>query len=835
MPKPNNVEPIGGKANSGRIVQLEADSERMMRAKLARLPEAVQAVRETCHRVLLSRLKSYFERADDSLFELADKASSNEEQNLYFDSMREVRVRRHSIETNFTQAIDEAFGALVQAASTSGEDVYDTLKADALSLVHDDDLEALVAVDSSVARANAEFGESIQYLSLRLDSLMPVKVYQKNNPVGPDVICAAFMAEIKKLDVNIKAKLVLFRLFDKFVIANLGQVYKQVNNVLIEHNVMPSLPSRAGNRGSSQRTSNRRPTNQRYTDPNQIVGAVLQSEGAAGVMAPEVAATLTQLFGDQIIANNSVQVSAEQLAANQLVQLLNAAQRLPQKTGLVIRGKDIRAVVAKLRERKGGGKIGSVEDQVMNLVNMLFDFILEDRNLPATMKMLISRMQIPIIKVALADKTFFTKKGHVARKLLNEMSTAAIGWQGDADNADRDPLYKKIDQIVRTLITDFDTDVSIFNDLLVDFNAFLEKERKRVAILERRTVDAEDGKAKAEVARTTVALELEVRVCELELTEELNKLVNEAWSNVMFVTALKYGYKSPEWESMLTTLDELIWSVQQPASTEQRHELIKNVPGLLKKLRSGLDTISYNPFEMSTLFKALEGVHLSCIRGKSPIARKQEKAANSEQASVDSNDQNLTDALSDSPKNLNENEQVSTHSDSGEALKAHSVEQVADSVAPSSEESLAKNSAAQGDLEAEHTKVEEIDVPGLDPFSSSAMKDSLVQDSESKEPLSADEDEYLKQVEETFSQGAWFDMQLDEEGSSRCRLAAFIKPTGKYIFVNRNGMKVAEKTKEDLADMLRHNAIRALDNSMLFDRALETIVSGIRDSRPAQH
>lgn len=783
----NNVESIGSK-----VVQLEADSERMNRAKLARLPAAVQSVRETAQRVMLARLKSYFERADDSLFDLADKASSNEEQNLYFDSMREVRVRRHSIETHFEQAIDAGFAGLAQASNASGEDVFDTLKADALSLVHDDDLEALVAVDSSVARANAEFGEAIQYISLRLDSLVPVKVYQKNNPVGPDVVCSAFMSEIKKLDVNIKAKLVLFRLFDKFVIAHLSEVYRQVNNVLIEHNVMPSLPSN----GSKSRRAGDRRASASQAQAGVRAGTV-SAAGPSVEVTPEVSATLTRLFGDQIISDNAVQVSADQLAANQLVKLLNAAQHVPIQSAPVLRGKDIRALVAKLRERKKGAKIGRVEDQVMNLVNMLFDFILEDRNLPTAMKMLISRMQIPIIKVALADKTFFTQKGHVARKLLNEMSTAAIGWQGDADSAERDPLYKKIDQIVRTLINDFDTDVSIFNELLVEFNSFLEKERKRVAVLERRTVDAEDGKAKAEIARTTVALELEVRTAELVLTEELNKLVREAWSNVLFVTALKYGYESKEWLGMLETLDELLWSVQQPVSSEQRQKLIKSVPSLLKKLRSGLDTISYNPFEMSTLFKALEAVHLNCIRGKSPVTRK---------------------IKVDEPEKAAPKDVVNTAQADDQATREHA--DSAETQAPAAEIDADKPASAKGE------PLEEITLSGLDPFSSSAMSDSLSQDAKPAP------DPYMDEVEK-FAQGAWFEMQLDSEERTRCRLAAFIKPTGKYIFVNRNGMKVAEKTQPDLAAMLKEKTLQALDNSMLFDRALETIVSGIRESRPS--
>ncbi len=67
---------------------------------------------------------------------------------------------------------------------------------------------------------------------------------------------------------------------------------------------------------------------------------------------------------------------------------------------------------------------------------------------------------------------------------------------------------------------------------------------------------------------------------------------------------------------------------------------------------------------------------------------------------------------------------------------------------------------------------------------------------------------------------------------TRCRLAAFIRPTGKYIFVNRNGMKVAEKTQQELAQALQRGHVRPLDNSMLFDRALETVVSSLRKSPP---
>lgn len=774
----NEVESIGSK-----VVQFESDTERLTRAKLARLPAAIQSVRDQTKQRLQIQMRNYFERADDSLFDLADKAASNEEQNIYFDSMREVRVRRHSIETNFDNAIDAAFAAIaVVDGSVSEDDVYDTLKADALSLVHDDDLEALVAVDSSVARANAEYGEAIQFISLRLDSLVPVKVYQKNNPLGPDVICAAFMAEIKKLDISTKAKLLLFRLFDTSVISNLGTLYQQVNEVLIEHNVMPSLPGRK----ARQRQAPHNAHSQSAHSPQGVQvpqGAGVTSDASSGLtqVSSEVAAALTKLFGEQILSSNQVSVAPEQLAANQFVQLLNSLQHNPVQPGVIVRGADIRSMVGSASSTAGNGSIGSVEEQVMHLVNMLFDFILEDRNVPDVMKSLISRMQIPIIKVALADKTFFTKKGNVARKLLNEMSTAAIGWQGNPDTMDRDPLYRKIESIVRTLLEDFTTDIEIFNDLLADFTAFLEKERKRIAVLERRTVDAEDGKAKAEVARERVAKELSERTEDFVLPEAVEKLLNEAWSNALFVCALKYGYESQEWQGMLNTADELLWSVQAPTNADERQKLIKLVPDLLKKLRSGLETISYNPFEMSTLFKALEAVHLGCIRGVSPVSRKSEQQAASENTPEET--------ASSKAKDTNEPKQEAA-------------------------------STAQ-------REIEEITLEGLPRFSPDGLEPEASK-AEADEKVLADEPEpiHYQQVE-SFVRGAWFEMHTGDS-VVRCRFAAFIKPTGKYIFVNRNGMKVAEKSKRDLALLVKHGELHALDNSMLFDRALETIVSSMR-------
>ena len=777
---PENVKQFG----HPKVVHLEPESQRLTRSKIARLPAPVHAAHEKGLMLISSQLRIFFDKADDSLFELADKAHSNQEQNVYFDSMREVRVQRRGLEKRFTESIDQAFAALVSGDYVPPHDTGD-LTADALSLVQNEDLEEMVAVDSSISRANTDFGEDIQAISLRLDSLVPVKVYQKNNPLGPDVVCQAFMTQIKRLDIGIKAKLVLFKLFDRIVVKGLGDVYKTVNQILIDHNVLPTLTRQGRSRESNDPISSGN-----YGGQITQTGMGLNQEIPSQHSNNEVIQALQSILTQQSTA------PARTSELSQVLHLLSIAQQRVYQTNQVSQRIDVRSVLDQLQQQQGfNANIGRVDDEVINLVNMLFEFILDDRNLAPQMKTLISRMQIPVIKVALVDKSFFTKGGHAARRLLNEIATAAIGWQAP-EGERKDPLLKKVETVVQRLIEDFDTDVSIFTELLIDFTSFLEKEKRRVSVVERRTIDAEDGKAKAEVARTLVSIEVELRVLDKRLPVVAIRLIKDVWSNVMFVNALKFGYSSNEWGDCLDTLSEFVVSVEAPKSAEQRQRLIRSVPGLLKKLRTGFDTISYNPFEMASIFKELEAVHLARIKGN-PL---KVKTMSVELA------QRMSAQLGSDAEEKQKDEPIKVLKSSQQAAKVNNRETTTEK--PSSNAAKPKNTAN----EAKSTSTQ----PSKPSPKPKAARGVLPED-----------DPHMVQVQR-FVQGSWFDFKNEDGSQSRSRLAAYIKPTGKYIFVNRNGVKVAEKTQLDLAWLLKDNNLQPLDNSVLFDRALETVVTSLR-------
>src|SRR5690606_2299128 len=348
----------------------------------------------------------------------------------------------------------------------------------------------------------------------------------------------------------------------------------------------------------------------------------------------EVLQTLRELLGSRS-TSTSPSMTGEEIASQDLINILSQAQQRNMNfDSTAARGAGATPNLRELLNNilsSGQQKpqiINQVDDDVINLVSMMFDFILDDRNLAAPMKALLGRLQIPMVKVAIADKSFFSKGGHPARRLLNEMAMAALGWQESSEeNQRKDSLFNKMEAMVQTILSEFESDISIFGQLLSDFRAYLDKEKRRAQILEQRTIDAEDGKAKSERARADVDAALTSVINDQVLPESATKLLREAWANVMFITCLKYGTTSDEWLSTVNTAQLLVWSLTVPMDKDNRQRLLKVVPELLQKLRGGFESISFNPFDATQLFKQLESLHLARLRGDAVVVDVKPEAA----------------------------------------------------------------------------------------------------------------------------------------------------------------------------------------------------------------
>ncbi|HCF4296146.1 TPA: DUF1631 family protein [Pseudomonas aeruginosa] len=494
--------------NDANVVHLtRVASEPSPNAGAGRLPVILVQVRDKAALQLKQALQALFDNADDTLFEMADRATSNLEQNAFFEAMRDLRLKRKSIERVYLQKVFEEFSALNQVQSGKSVPTLDTVSFDSLSLVQNEELEESVAVDAMVARVMSRDASALAHLSTRLNTLVGRKVDEKSNPLAPRPLTAAFLDACQGLGVEIKVKLIILKLFEKYVLAHCDQLYAEANQILVAAGVLPELKSALPRRQPAVR-----PEAVRDAGTLQAQAALL--DGGQQEVFGALQELLAQVRDNSSFYRRETPENAAPISSNDLMRLLSHLQQhLPGPGAAEF---DVRDGVDQLLQRvshKSGRSrvVGQVDDDVINLVSMLFEFILDDRTLPDSLKALIGRMQIPMLKVALLDKTFFSRGSHPARRLLNEIASASLGW-AEHNDARRDSLYQKIEQVVMRLLNDFVDDPAIFAELLEDFIAFTGDERRRSELLEQRTRDAEEGRAKAELARQDVEQVLNQRL-----------------------------------------------------------------------------------------------------------------------------------------------------------------------------------------------------------------------------------------------------------------------------------------------------------------------------------
>jgi hypothetical protein len=305
----------------------------------------------------------------------------------------------------------------------------------------------------------------------------------------------------------------------------------------------------------------------------------------------------------------------------------------------------------------------------------------------------------------------------------------------------------------------------------------------------------------------------------------------------MFITSLKQGVESDEWRNCSATAQQLVWSVTAAMDKDNRQRLLKLVPELLQKLRTGLESISFSPFETTNLFKQLESVHLARLRGD---VKPQVEAAPSVSAADLAAKASEMAAKNANMKAAMVEAQMRAQQAANAAAQANKVQNAAP--AP-----VIENAAEV--VESAHEPIAETaDVKLADQAIIEPVADTVAEVVAVAEVATAAEAEHQFVVEETISesvqadpqhlalvnnitQGTWFEMQGDAGEKYRCRLAAIIRSVGKYIFVNRSGMKVAEESRESLAVALQTKRLTILDDGMLFDRALEAVIGTLREQR----
>ncbi|WP_313318366.1 DUF1631 domain-containing protein [Stenotrophomonas sp.] len=551
---------------------------------------------------------------DDVLFDRAESAGAS--QLVFLDGMRELRRRREEISRRFASHLQQAWAALESGTPLSAESALAGQSEGGLSLVPEHVLESRLAVRNFATVLLRDWKQVLQRIDHRLAWIAGVPALDADtNPIGPEHIAVAVHEAFYTCELAVEVRLVLFKLCEREFAAGIGKLYESVDARLAEAGAAPEIA--APRRATPQRPATQAPadSDEGDGDPGHApMWAQRFSErwsqrrssmaGGAGMDGPAgggfdggaaayggdsqnmVLEALHELLSQSRQAREGAAAASPQSATaggqhralnqREMMSVLSLLQATPSATLRAAVGEEGESLAQRLKSEvlSGATRLGvdpaearldPQDEDAIDLVSMLFDVMLDERELEGRSRELIGRLVVPFVKVAMLDRRMFVQKTHPARKLLNSLAEACEGNAGESQ-AER-ALMGKVEEIIERLTAEFNENLAIFLTLEEEFREFLAQHRRRIEIAERRAAETQRGQEKLEVARARAATELDSRINGVALPKAIEDFLGQPWNHHLTLTLLREG---DEGEGVVETL-KLADAMLEEVAEARRH------------------------------------------------------------------------------------------------------------------------------------------------------------------------------------------------------------------------------------------------------------------------
>jgi hypothetical protein len=727
----------------------------------------------------------FFAKLDDDLFKMSEKAETNALGEMFFEVMRYIRKERENIESQYLEAVLRRFdeywiGPNAKSPAQSVNAVSES--AGEFLLMDDSALEESLAVHGMIEKGNGLYQTELFPLNQRFCAVSSIERDYPSLPISPETLCKEFEAVLQALSLDLKAKLLVYKIFDRQIICNFGQIYHELNAHLAASGILPSIS--------------------RHLKRSTVAAdAAAQASVGGGDDVAEAAAYLEAFRSMQSLMDGwrnqlgTSPLSAAAMAADAIIvdsrEVLGALSSLQlpsddsEDGNQPVSADSLKQYVAlqlgKAKDDNKARSMGRSEEDIIDMVGLIFDFILDDKNLSAPIRGLIARLQIPVIKVAIIDKAFFAKKNHPTRALLNALAQVGIGLgvaETDADN----PVIRKVEEIVTRVLQEFDQQVGLFEELLQDLNTFMEKDSQRSKIAEDRTRQVTQSKERVWLAKKAVASEITLRLQGRDTSAAFRSFLYNDWKDVLVLAYLRQDKMDGEWERSLEIMDKLMWSVTPPTNPRERQDIIRTIPGLLKSIKEGLESISLDPHQIAALLKDLEVCHMSALRSTASaraggeLEPGREEARMSPTSEVNIKDAELAEAILE--------------------IKTHLPD-------------------------ISNVDIEEVVMGSA---GAHARQDLPIQKADYAQGV-------FLEVVNRLKVGDWLEFMDEEDRAFRAKLSWKSPATSLCVFVNRRGVKVLELKVNDLVGRLREGKARVIEDAStpLMDRAVSFLTQSLKN------
>lgn len=793
-------------------------------------PESVGVLND-CRDIALKRitevLAGTFDKIEDELFEMAEKSDDRESQNMYLDARAQAREKRGDIESSFRRQFLSFFEKKVIGSDETVKKPAVDYGAMELSLVDDTALEENLAVNDIAKRISDKCDDELRALSQRMGFLLSEPELDDDaNPMSPDTIVKALKAACDQMTSGYQTKLTVMRLVEQHMSREMLGVYRDINSHLVSRQILPQIrPSYRKTQTSVVRktpaANASSPASEGATTPpsnaaadvfstlQQLIagGAAFDSSLAAGSAAPPAFGVNTGNFAPMppqpgVSPLDAMRMLAETSASITSAGLVSALTQMQQQFGGLQKGGSPGAALNVLREIKSLNFVhGSSPMDVMtiDIVAMLFDYVFDDKAIPDSVKGLLARLQIPALKVAILDKSFFSKKTHPARRLLDSLAEASMGFAGAADAAD--PLYRKIESVVDRVHSEFETDIQLFADVLADFEFFLAERETASADFIEMSARAVHEREKREMARMIAVDEIERRTVDADLPPAVTSMLRGPWARVLERVYLRDSGRNARFQHVVETADHLIWSVAPKKDADERKRLVNMLPTLLRNLQEGMDIATVETEDRQRFFASLVDCHAAAVkaglRGESVAALLAATQPTTEMGPLFA-------------KLMAEEEAREA------ALKQ-----------------AARSGAARIHFTDHGVEIEEISAAkaaNADDASETAAPESLATDAAEAAPVDFDITE-MPVME--LKRGTWVEFLQDGGKCVRAKLSWISPLKGVYLFTNPGASEALSIAPDALQLQFHQGRARRIDESSLIDRAVDRMVHSLQEAAHA--
>ena len=573
----------------------------------------------------------------EELFVLADSTRERLQQTRYLDLRVDIEKDwAHLVETFRRDLSAEAERCLNQEIQkeNSRDTALEIPDFEGLQLLADDDLSEHIVIREFSAQLCESCDDELYTLNRRIAALLGQdELADAANPLAPPVVCRALSSACATIGSSAAERLLLLRRLERHLHLALPTIYRQINDYLIERGILPDLKRnyrRAQRAGDSVAASS----------ASTVVVADAGMAGATGAPAAvgeNILDALQRLAQARIAqanpgggaggfaaGGNAVGLPAGAGAPSQGVmldsatvnQLLLASLNELQHAPVAQVGSEIVNQVRLVRESESARQVGGLESVTIDIVAMLFDFIFDDAHIPVAIKALISRLQIPVLKVVMLNPGFFADRQHPTRRFLGSISSVSIRWGTSVDETD--PFYRKLAELVERIQSEFENDVEVFGKALAELEAFVSEhdgEEEHTALKAANIVMLREKETEAWERAQRALQAFSTKAAQPTL---IDTFLREHWVGVMQAVAAKDNDNDLEWNAVKQTMEDLAWSIEPKKSPDDRLKLISLLPGLLGQLNKGLDSISASTEQRNAFFDALVQCHSAALKGETP-------------------------------------------------------------------------------------------------------------------------------------------------------------------------------------------------------------------------